>query len=419
MIRSSDDMSVTDAPAAQVFVGRQPIFDQRQNVYAYELLHRCGSTKNTYTHTDGDQASRQVIDSSINVLSLDDLVGKHRAFINVPRAMLLDHTYQILPKDRVVIELLENVEPDAQVIAAAKQLKQAGYTLALDDFEFRADYRPLLDLADIVKVDFLAYDRTRRQKVMLQYGLGNIAMLAEKVETHTDFKEAVDLGYAYFQGYFFCKPQIIKGSDLPAYKTNYLLFLQELNRSPVDYDQLEAIIKREMSLSVRLLKYLNSAAIGIRHRIQSIRHGLTLMGESPLRKWASIVAMIAIADNKPMELMTTCLVRAHFCEQMAELVDMADQQLDLFMLGLFSGADALMDRPMEQVLATMPLPADVTGALIGTESPLSSVYHLALAMERGNMTLVNLYCTQMGIDIAQTSQVYQQALRWADENMPG
>ncbi len=419
MIRATHEQPVSEPTTAQVFVGRQPIFDQRQNVYAYELLYRAGSTHNAFNHADGDQASRHVIDRTMNVLSLDDLVGKHRAFINVPRAMLLDQTYMVLPKDRVVIELLENVEPDAQVVQAARQLKQAGYTLALDDFEFRADYRPLLDLADIVKVDFLAYNTRRRKKVMLQYGMGDIALLAEKVETQADFKEAVELGYTYFQGYFFCKPQIIRGREIPSYKTNYLLFLQELNRSPVDYDQLEAIIKREMSLSVRLLKYLNSAAIGIRHRISSIRHGLTLMGEGPLRKWASIVAMIAMADNKPMELMTTCLVRARFCEQMAALLQREDEQLDLFMLGLFSGADALMDRPMEEVLATMPLPADVTAALLGTESPLSVVYRLALAMERGNLTLVNMYSVQLGIDAEQISAVYRQALHWTDENMPG
>ena len=405
-------------PAGGVYVGRQPIFDRQQNVYAYELLHRTGATAGRYNHTDGDQATCQVIDTSLNVLSLDDLVGRHLAFVNVPRPMLLDQTYTVLPKDRVIIELLENVEPDAEVIDAVRQLKDQGYRLALDDFEFRDEYRPLLDLADIVKVDFLAYDRHNRDRVMRQYGLGSVALLAEKVETHADFQQAVQLDYAYYQGFFFCKPQVVQGRDLPANKTNYLLFLQELNHTPLNYDKLEAIIKREMSLSVRLLRYLNSASMGLRHRIVSIHHALTLMGEAPLRKWASIVAMLAIADHKPLELMTMCLVRGRFCEQLGLTLGMVEQQLDLFLLGLFSGVDAMLDRPMDEVLAAMPLPDDVTRALIGAESPLSRIYRLTLALERGNVTLVNMFCSQLHIDPVATGKLYEQSLHWADQNMP-
>ncbi|NJL30827.1 MAG: HDOD domain-containing protein [Phycisphaerales bacterium] len=173
--------------------------------------------------------------------------------------------------------------------------------------------------------------------MMQNYGLGGIALLAEKIEGHDDFKQAVDLGYAYFQGYFFCKPQIVQGRDIPASKANYLLFLKELNQQTLDFGKLESIIKREMSLSVRLLRYLNSASIGMRHRVSSIHHALTLMGEGPLRKWASIVAMIAIADNKPQELMTTCLVRGRFCEQVGNLLGLEEQHLDLFLIGCFPG----------------------------------------------------------------------------------
>ncbi|NJL32189.1 MAG: EAL domain-containing protein [Phycisphaerales bacterium] len=174
--------TATDTNTSSVFIGRQPIFDREQNVYAYELLYRSSATRNSFAHTDGDQATNSLIDTSLNVLSLDDLVGKHRAFVNITRKLLLDQTYSVLPKDRVVLELLENIEPDADVIESCQLLKRNGYTLALDDFEFRQDYRPLLDLADIVKIDFLTCPIQQRKAEMMQnYGFGGHRIAGGKI----------------------------------------------------------------------------------------------------------------------------------------------------------------------------------------------------------------------------------------------
>ncbi len=230
-----------------VFLGRQPIFDRRRKVFGYELLYRSGDRQNAFDHADGDQATREVINNSLHVVPME-LSADKRAFINITRRLLLDQTWSILPADRAVVELLENVAADAEVLAALKQVKEAGYLLALDDFVLNAASRPLVEYADIIKIDFLACDKPQRQRHAEELGGGKIMLLAEKVETPEDFQQGMEMGYSYFQGYFFCKPEILSGKEVPAIKHNYLMFMQEVCRPDLNFDRLEEIIKHEVSL---------------------------------------------------------------------------------------------------------------------------------------------------------------------------
>lgn len=410
------DIAVAENVSTAFFVGRQPIFDRQKNVFGYELLYRSGEKQNAYACADGDVATRTVMHGSLNVVGLQELTGNKRALVNVTRNVLLNEEYVVLPPAGSVVELLETVEPDAEVLEACRKLKDAGYLLALDDFAFAPQYRPLMNYADILKIDFLATDPIQRRRLAQEYG-GRMLLLAEKVETQEVMAEAVGLGYSYFQGYFFCKPQIVSQREIPPFKRNCLRFIQEVNAPEISYTRLEEVVKHDAALATRLLRYLNSAAIGLVHRVTSIRQALALLGEKPLRKWASLIAMAELGRDKPTELMVTALVRARFCELTAPHVGLRDRSLDCFIMGLLSAVDALTDRPMSETIAQIPLPADVTAALVGEDNPLGPVYAMALAFERGRNQRIDIVLAKTGLSFETASSLYRQAIAWADQSM--
>jgi len=355
-----------------------------------------------------------VINNSLNVLLLTDLVGERRAFVNITRQLLVDGTYTVLPRDRAVIELLESVIADETVLEACRTARDAGYLVALDDFVLDPKSRPLVQYADILKIDFLSTDAHQRKQLAEYFGGGQLMLLAEKVESREQFQEAMDLGYSFFQGYFFCKPQIVSGRDVPAVKQNYLRFIQEVNRPEIDYKRLEETIKREVSLSTKLFRYLSSAALGIRHRLSSIRQALALLGEASLRKWASVVALGVLAEDKPAELLVTCLARARFCELLCPEVHLSGRELDLFLMGLFSAMDALMDQSLDVLISQIPVPEDVAAALLGANTSLGRIYRLLLAFERGNASMIEATSRGLELSAARAAALYCEALKWAD-----
>ena len=363
-----------------LFIARQPILDLGQKTVAYELLFRSG-LENSFGNAEPNQASVQVFHDSVMEYGLGSLVGESKAFYNVTRSGLVDELYTVLPQDKVVLELLENVSPDREVIEACERLKSAGYQLALDDFVFSPEFEPLLDIADIVKVDFLQTTGPERQRLPEACLGRNIRFLAEKVETLNEFEEASKLGYELFQGYFFCRPEILSGTEIPKFKTNYLRFLSEVRSSPMDLDRLSASVKQEMSLSVKLLRLLNSAAFSLSSEVTSIRRALMLLGEDPLRKWASVVALAGLGSDKPSEVVVTGFVRAQFCELVAERVGLEGRAEDLFLCGMLSVIDALVGRPMDELLPELLLQSEVVDTLSGNPTPLSSVYQLCLDYE--------------------------------------
>jgi EAL and modified HD-GYP domain-containing signal transduction protein len=285
----------------------------------------------------------------------------------------------------------------------------------LDDFVYKPQYQPLVNLADIIKIDFRALDAAQRAQYAKRFGGRRQTLLAEKVETHADFEQGLKLGYSYFQGYFFCKPEIIAGKELPAVKANYLRFLQEVNRREVNYDQLEDVIKHELSLSTKLLRYLNSAAMGMRNRLHSIKQALVLLGEKPLRKWASLVATSALGEDKPPELLVTSLTRARFGESLAPVVGYGGRELDLFLMGLFSAMDAMLDQPLDQLIARLPVAEDVSAALLGADTELGRICKLMLALERGETDQLAADLQGLRLSLQDIAERYRQAVVWADQ----
>jgi EAL and modified HD-GYP domain-containing signal transduction protein len=293
--------------AMDIYVARQPIFNRNQKVIGYELLHRSGLT-NSYDGTDGTEASLAVISNTYLFLSQRIVTPPAQTFINLTRDLLLNGVAGLLPNKSTVIEILEDIEPDETLLKACRELKKAGYTLALDDYTIHNEaQKSLLELADIVKVDFLQSTREESQAIIQKFANGHGKFLAEKVETLDEFKSALSMGYSFFQGYFFSKPIIVPGKSIPGYKLNYMRMLQETNKRELDFRALERIIKQDMTLCYTLLKYINSAYFGFRDEVTSLLSAIVLLGEKEIRRWASLVLFTLMGVDKPPEVVLRSL----------------------------------------------------------------------------------------------------------------
>lgn len=402
----------------EVFVARQPIFDRDQRVYGYELLFRQG-LNHVLRKLNGDRATSTVLTNSFLLIGMDTLTSGKRGFVNFTRNLLLQEVATTFPTDLVAIEVLEDIEPDPDLVAACRRLKEAGYLLALDDFVFNTKFEPLIDLADIIKVDFLATDAEECQRIPQQVDNRNVKFLAEKVETNEDLQMALDSGYSYIQGYFFSKPVIVSGRDIPGYKLNYLQTLYEINRPDINFETLEAIIKRDVSLSYKLLRFINSIYFGLRHRIRTIRHALLLLGVTEIRKWASLVTLSGMGQDKADELVVLSTVRAKFCELLSVEVDLEERSADLYLMGLFSLADAFTDQPREQTLASLPIADEIKAALAGQAGRFHDIYQLIVAYEAADWTFFSCYADRLDLDERLVPQLYRQAVDWANQIFAG
>lgn len=395
-----------------VFVARQPIFDKNLDVFAYELFFRYEGEE-LYGHPDGDQASSQVMADSFFVIGMDKLTEGKRAFINFTHKLLVDEVATIFPRDLIAVEVLETVEPDRDVFTACEKLKEAGYLLVLDDFALRIKFNPLIELADIIKVDFLAIGEEERKNFVEWFGTRKLKFLAEKVETREAFEQALEMGYSYFQGYFFSKPVTLVGRDFPSYKVNYIRILHEVYKPELDFDELENIFKKDVSFSYKLLRCVNSAYFGLRTRVESIKHALVLMGVKEVRKWVSLIAVRGLGDDKPQELVTTSIIRARFLELLAPRVGLEDRASDLFLMGMFSLIDAFVDRPRDEILQELPLSDDINGALMGQGGPYAPVYDLVLAYELGDWGKFSQLSAELQMSEEGIPALFQESLEWA------
>ncbi|KPK94980.1 MAG: hypothetical protein AMJ94_00605 [Deltaproteobacteria bacterium SM23_61] len=392
------------------FIARQPIFDARRNVYGYELFFRSG-LENVFRHSDPDQATSKVMVDSFFLFNLNDLTGGKRAFINVPREILLKEYMFFLPREQVVVELLETVEPDAEVLQACQKLKHAGYLIAMDDFVYEPRYEPLLEFTDFVKVDFLATPEEARKSLLQKISPLRVRLVAEKVETLEMFQHGIESGYSFFQGYFFSKPAILVAKDIPTFKANYFQLLKEIHTVGTDLNKLDEIIRRDVALTYKLLRYINSAFFGLPHKIKSVKQALVLLGEKTIKNWISFVALASMAVDKPEELLVLTIVRARFCEMLAPYFNLADRKDDSFLMGLFSLIDAFLDRPLSQILAEIPIDDPIKLALLGEPSRLGEIYKYTLSYEKAAWGDLQKPIVTPDEDITPLS-LYLEALKW-------
>jgi len=396
------------------YVARQPIFDRQERVFGYELLFRNG-LENAFSG-DLDEASRATLDRSL-VVGLDVLCDGRRAFVNCTRDTLIKGLVTLLPSTSTVVEVLEDVPPDPDVIAACRILKEAGYVVALDDYVADDKREPLAEIADIIKVDLRLTTEPQRVELIKRHGPWRCRMLAEKVETHGDFVKARDQGFVYFQGYFFRRPEMLNTHDMPAHRLQYLRMLEEVSRPEVDITGLERLIKAEASICYRLLRYLNSSMFGLRSEIHSVRHALSMLGEREVRRWVRLVAAVGAGEDKTSDLVLSALVRGRFGELLASRVKHGDS--DLFLLGLLSLIDVMLEMPMEQVLERISLDHETKAVLLGQPSLLRPVYQLMLAHESGEWEAVAQLCQSMQLESEDVAGFYWQAQQWAREVSAG
>jgi EAL and modified HD-GYP domain-containing signal transduction protein len=399
-----------------IFVARQPIFDRALRVVGYELLYRNGA-ENAFGDSapTADVASAENLDRTLLGFGLERLTAGRDAYVNASRRILVNEIYSLLPPGRTVLELLETVPPDPEVVAACRRLKEQGYRLALDDFVHTPAHEPLLELADIVKIDFRTHGEPARTSFVKRWGHGRM-LLAEKVETEEDWKLASDAGYTYFQGYFFARPQMLRSRDIAPNKVTYLRLLRELHASTPDLDAIEAVIGQDVAMSVKLLRYLNSAGFGWSHEVTSIRQAIRVLGERPLRKWASLVAVVGLSVGKPQELIVVALTRARFAEQLGTVMGLAHLELELFLAGLLSTVDALTDRPLVEALAPLAVAPSIREALLEGAPPLGDALRIVIGFERGRWSVVEKLCAQYGAGEEEVARMYGEAVLWAEDH---
>ncbi len=395
------------------FLARQPILDRKRELYAYELLFRSGMDQNSCDGNDLEQTSLMMCDTSF-LMGLQRLTGGQRAFVNCPTDFLLKDYISLFPHELVVVELLETIVPTPEVIEACRRLKKRGYLLALDDFGDTLDWDPLVAIADVIKVDFRQASQKQRHSLALRYAGKGIRMLAEKVETPEEFAEALKAGYSLFQGYFFCRPEILQHRAIPSAKMTYLQLLQEATKPDFKINALASKIKIEPSLTYKLLRYLNSAIFGFRTEIHSIEHALNLLGERELRKWIAVVSVGVLADGKPDELMKVPLLRGRFCELLAPYVALGDQASDLFLLGLLSVTDAILDQPLDEILEDLPVRKDIKEALLEQAVPYRNVLELVIALERGDWDRISDLAVLLKVREERISELYLSAVEWSN-----
>ena len=392
---------------SDIFIARQPIYDRKLSVYAYELLYR-DSEQNAAHIVDGDMATSQVLVNSLMDIGLQNLVEQSLAFINITETYIIDGLPKPLAQQRVVLEILENIEPSEAVIEGLKRLKADGHVIALDDFVCRSDKLPMVEMADLIKVDLMAIPRNELVDQVKKLRPLNVSLLAEKVETQEEFEYCKALGFDYFQGYFFCKPNIIKGEHTPTSRMTILQLLSKLQDPGLGFAELQKLVAQDVSLSYRILRYINSAQFALGKKIESIQQAISMLGLDTIRNWVAILAMSSV-DDKPHELILTSLIRARMCEKVSEKTTISAE--NAFTLGLFSALDAFFDKPLEEILAALPLSDALHDALLDKRGELGELLSLVLAYERGDWDSVS-NAQQDGEGL---SEAYLDAVLWAGE----
>lgn len=398
----------------EVYLARQPIFNHKQKVYGYELLYR-SCMDNFCSEPDKDKATSEVIANSFLLFGLENITRGEKAFINFTRKLLNDEVATLLPKDLLVVELLEDIKPDESVYQSCLKLKNMGYMLALDDFTYSEPYEPFIKMADFIKVDFLKTSFKERESLARSLSRFGGELIAEKVETIEDFNQASEAGYKYFQGYFFSQPHIMSGRDITGRKLNFVQLLHEVRKPEIDFGRVEEIIKYDPALAYKLLRFINSLAFSLKVEIRSVRQALVLLGQKEVTKWVVLVSLRNIGEDKPDELLNLAIHRSHFCEMLAPLVGQKHREADFFLMGMFSLVDAFFDQPMDELLAHLPIPEDIKTALLGQDGILHDVYSLVISYEKGNWDKTSALMAALDLTREAVTESYLASLRFANE----
>jgi len=394
---------------ADIIIGRQQIFDRKLNIYAYELLFR-GTDFDLAFKEAATQATNQVITDTILEIGLNTIVGPHKAFINFTTQNILDKTPLHLPKDRIVIEVLENVEIDSRIVGNLKELSKLGYIIALDDFVFSDEWMPLVEFADIIKLDILEMGESKTRELIKRLKPYNVQLLAEKVENYAEYQYLVELGCDYFQGFFFNKPNIVSGKRLSVNQTAAIQLLNTVNNPDVEFEDLTKIISLDVGLSYKLLHYINSAFFSLPNKISSISHAISYLGLKEIKRWINILTLASLS-NKPEAVMQNALIRGKMCEELANLS--GDKSDNFFLIGILSNLDTLLDIPLEEALSHLPLADDIVSAILHQQGLGGEALKCVMSYEHWDISSISF----KNIDQSLIGDTYIKSISWAKDVM--
>jgi c-di-GMP-related signal transduction protein len=410
LAEKSSAMAQAETGAASRYVARQPIMDRRSRVHGYELLFRAGPE--AAFRGDGDLATRTMLDNTV-MFGLERLTGGLPAFVNCTREALTEELVNVLPTSMTVLEILETLEPTPDLVAACRKLKCAGFRLALDDFVWEPRFEPLVELADYIKVDVTLTGADERKRLMRRLEGAAVALLAEKVETQDEYKQACDEGFTLFQGYYFCRPMLMENRKVPSNRLSHIEILQLLRGDSIELKKLTRLVKRDTSLTYRLLRLVNSPMCAVRQEVSSIQSALLAVGEETFRRVAILAITSELSGNRPAEILRMAFVRGRFCEMAAGLcgLDATEQ----YMLGLLSLLPAMLRVPMSELTPALPLRGEIRRALEGAATPERSLLAWVEFHERGNWEACDGVLQAYGLNEGALMKCYAEGMVWAED----
>lgn len=365
-----------------VHIARQPIFDIHKKLFAYELLFR-QTLGLGLGEVSGDRATTSLLSTTFLTEGIEKISGNKPCFVNFTKNLLTREIPASFPKNKIIVEILEDVPPTIEVLEACRALSQQGYILALDDFVYNKNLLPLIELVNIIKIDYQLSSADEIERTRHRLARYNLKYLAEKIESYQELEHARKLGFNYFQGYFFARPESLRITEIASNKISLINLLAEINKRQTTVSRLEQIIETDVAITYKLLRYINSAFFYLLKQVESIRQAIIYLGEREIRRFVTLVIISELAASKPLELVRLSVVRARFCELLAERYQQQEDASELFLLGLFSLLDAILDTPMEQMMAKLPLSDAVKDALLVQQGRLAPYLAAAIAYEQG------------------------------------
>jgi EAL and modified HD-GYP domain-containing signal transduction protein len=396
------------------YVARQPILDLRGRVHGYELLFRAGPE--AAFRGDGDMATRTMLDNAV-IFGLERLSGGLPAFVNCTLEALTENLVEVLPPSMTVLEVLETLEPVPKLIGACRKLKDDGYRLALDDFTWATKFAPLVELADYIKVDFTLSSVQERQSLLKRMQGTTVTMIAEKVETLEEFNIACQEGFTLFQGYYFCRPFLLENKKIPSNRISHIEILQLLHSDEIDFRKLTSALKRDTSLTYRLLRLVNSPVYAMRQRVRSIEAALIAVGEDAFRRIAMLAITCELNSDQPMEILRMAFIRGRFCELAAGLCSL--NSTEQYLLGMLSLLPVMLHVPMVTLVRELPLSDQVREALQGSANTEGILLRWVENHERGAWAACDAEAQAHGLQQVDLALYYTESVIWAEDALGG
>jgi EAL and modified HD-GYP domain-containing signal transduction protein len=397
------------------YAARQPILDKDKNLFAYELLFR-DSIDNVFPDIDGDVATTKMIEASKFNLGIGEFTANKPAFINFTLETLSLGYANMLTTDEVVVEILETVKPGKKLLAICKDLYDQGYTLALDDYEHKKVWTHFFPYIKIIKIDWkISTVEDIREVKLAIANFPDIKLLAEKVETYEEYNQAVELGFEFFQGFFFAKPEMVKTKSLSPSQMAMAELLYETSKPDLDLISITSVFERDVTLSYKLLRYANSPIFRRGSEVSSIKQALVILGSQELKRFLGLMFAVNVNPDKPSELINSAMARAKFCELAAKDISVPVDTSIAFLTGLLSLIDAILDEKLEDVLEKLPLAQEIKEPLLTKKGVMAELIQLLGFIEHAQWDKTAIVMKKLGINKEKVIKDYNEALAWADE----